>query len=91
VLIDDDPDYLSVAPDGSFAPPILDRSGSGVRDRVIESAGAGRAVQPTDVFAAFAEAARAGRPPGPTAADDLMDAAGIAPDKPSGWDQYGRG
>jgi hypothetical protein len=41
---------------------------------------------PAEIFAAFADAAReqAGLPEEPTAADDLMDAAGIAPDEAVG-------
>lgn len=85
VLIDDDPDYLSVAPDGSF------RSRSRYQDEttgewsseteVIESAGElVELYNPADIFASFAEAAReeAGLPDEPTAADDLMDSAGIS-------------
>ena len=86
VLIDEDPDYLSVAPDGTF------RSRTRYQDEatgewhseteVIE--GAAELVElynPVEIFAAFAEAAReqAGLPEEPTAAGELMDAAGIAP------------
>ena len=91
VLIDDDPDYLSVAPDGSF------RSRTRYQDEitgewrseteVIESAAElVELYNPAEIFAAFAEAARfqAGLPAEPTAADDLMDAAGIAPDETVG-------
>jgi len=91
VLIDDDPDYLSVAPDGSF------RSRTRYQDdvtgewksetEVIESAAElAELYNPAEVFAAFAEAAReqAGLPAEPTATDDLMDAAGIAPDETVG-------
>jgi hypothetical protein len=86
VLIDDDPDYLSVAPDGTF------RSRTRYHDEVtgewtsetevIESAAElAELYNPAEVFAAFAEAAReeAGLPEEPTATDDLMDVAGIAP------------
>ncbi len=86
VLIDDDPDYLSVAPDGSF------RSRTRYQDEItgewnseteiIESAAELVEIyNPAEVLAAFAEAAReqAGLPPEPTATDDLMDAAGISP------------
>jgi hypothetical protein len=85
VLIDEDPDYLSVAPDGSF------RSRTRYQDEVtgewrsetevIESAAElVELYNPAEIFAAFAEAAReqAGLPDEPTATDDLMDAAGIA-------------
>ena len=88
VLIDDDPDYLSVAPDGSF------RSRTRYQDEVtgewesetevIESAAElVELYNPAEVLAAFAEAAReqAGLPAEPTATDDLMDAAGIAPEE----------
>ena len=86
VLIDEDPDYLSVAPDGSF------RSRTRYQDEVtgewlsetevIESAGElVELYNPADVYAAFAEAAReeGGLPDEPTAADDMLDTAGIAP------------
>ena len=85
VLIDDDPDYLSVAPDGTF------RSRTRYQDdvtgewksetEVIESsAELVELYNPADVYAAFAEAAReaAGLEPEPTAADDLLSVAGIA-------------
>jgi hypothetical protein len=83
VLIDDDPDYLSVAPDGTF------RSRTRYQDEItgewhaeteiIESAAElVELYNPSEVFAAFAEAAReqAGMPHEPTATDDLLDAAG---------------
>jgi hypothetical protein len=91
VLIDDDPDYLSVAPDGSF------RSRTRYQDdvtgewrsetEVIESAAElVELYNPAEVFAAFAEAAReqAGLPSEPTATEGLMEAAGIAPDETVG-------
>ena len=91
VLIDDDPDYLSVAPDGTF------RSRTRYQDEItgewhaeteiIESpAELVELYNPSEIFASFAEAAReqAGLPEEPTAADDLMDAAGIAPDETVG-------
>jgi len=84
VLIDDDPDYLSVAPDGTF------RSRTRYQDEVtgewhsetevIESAAElAELYNPAEVFAAFAEAAReqAGLPAEPTGTGDLMEAAGI--------------
>lgn len=86
VLIDEDPDYLSVAPDGSF------RSRTRYQDEVTGQwyseteviEGAGELVElynPADIFAAFAEAAReeGGLPDEPTATDDMLDTAGIAP------------
>jgi hypothetical protein len=91
VLIDDDPDYLSVAPDGSF------RSRTRYQDdvtgewrsetEVIESAAElVELYNPAEVFAAFAEAAReqAGLPEEPTATDELMESAGISPEETVG-------
>ncbi len=91
VLIDDDPDYLSVAPDGSF------RSRTRYQDdvtgewrsetEVIESAAElVELYNPAEIFAAFAEAAReqAGLPSEPTAAEDLMETAGISPEETVG-------
>src|SRR5687768_10977930 len=91
VLIDEDPDYLSVAPDGSF------RSRTRYQDEitgewnseteVIDSTGElVELYNPAEILAAFAEAAReqAGLPAEPTAVDDLMDVAGIAPDETVG-------
>ncbi|CAN5601054.1 hypothetical protein BH20CHL6_BH20CHL6_07530 [soil metagenome] len=88
VLIDEDPDYLSIAPDGTFRSRsryLDETSGQWVSDtEVIEtSAELVELYNPAEVYAAFAEAAReqAGLPDQPTATDDLMDAAGIAPDE----------
>jgi len=94
ILIDEEPDYLSLAPDGSF------RSRTRYQDEatgewhseteVIESASElVELYNPAEVFAAFAEAAReaAGLPPEPTATEDLMEATGIAPDE-TGGDPY---
>ena len=91
VLIDDDPDYLSVAPDGSF------RSRTRYQDEVtgewhseteiIESAAElVELYNPADVLAAFAEAAReqGGLPEEPTATEDLLESAGVAPDETDG-------
>jgi hypothetical protein len=88
VLIDDDPDYLSIAPDGTF------RSRTRYQDEttgewyseteVVESAAElVELYNPAEIFAAFAEAAReeAGLPEEPTATDEMLDAAGIAPDE----------
>ncbi len=87
-LIDEDPDYLSVAPDLSFRSRsryLDDDTGEWVSEtEVIESAAElVELYNPADVYQAFAEAARtaAGLAPEPTAADDLMDTAGIAPDE----------
>jgi len=97
VLIDDDPDYLSVAPDGTF------RSRTRYQDEVtgewsseteiIESAAElVELYNPAEIYAAFAEAAReqAGLPEEPTAADDMLDAAGVAPDETVGVGIGGR-
>jgi hypothetical protein len=84
-LIDEDPDYLSIAPDLSF------RSRSRYQDEVtgdwvsetevIESASElVELYNPADIYAAFTEAAReaSGLRAEPTAEGDLMDASGIA-------------
>src|SRR3954451_9205717 len=91
VLIDDDPDYLSVAPDGSFRSRTRyqdETTGQWVSDtEVIESASElVELYNPADIYAAFAEAARleAGLAPEPTAAEDLFETAGIAPDETVG-------
>jgi len=86
VLIDDDPDYLAVAPDGSF------RSRSRYQDEatgqwvseteVIDTAAElVELYNPADIYAAFAEAARgeAGLAEEPTGAEDLFEAAGVSP------------
>jgi len=88
VLIDDDPDYLSVAPDLTFRSRsryLDDETGEWVSEtEIIESAAELVEIyNPADVYQAFAEAAReaAGLTPEPTAAGDLMGAAGIGPDE----------
>src|SRR5204863_534977 len=87
-LIDEDPDYLALAPDGTFRSRsrYLDEdTGDWVSEtEVIESAAElVELYNPADVYAAFAEASReaAGLRPEPTAADDLMDTAGVAPEE----------
>lgn len=92
-LIDDDPDYLSIAPDLTFRSRsrYLDEdTGEWVSEtEVIESASEiVELYNPADIYQAFAEAAReaAGLGEEPTAADDLMDTAGIAPDETVGID-----
>jgi len=94
VLIDEEPDYLSVAPDGSFRSRTRyqdDATGEWRSEtEVVESAAElVELYNPAEVFAAFAEAAReaAGLPAEPTGAEDLMEAAGIAPDE-RGGDPY---
>jgi hypothetical protein len=88
VLIDDDPDYLSIAPDLSFRSRtryLDDLTGEWTSEtEVIESAGELiELYNPADIYSAFAEAAReaAGLQPEPTAEGDLLDAAGIGPDE----------
>jgi hypothetical protein len=85
ILIDEDPDYLSVAPDGSF------RSRTRYQDEVTgewrsetevidTAAELVELYNPAELFAAFAEAAReqAGLPEEPTGAEDLRESAGLA-------------
>ncbi len=87
-LIDEEPDYLAIAPDLTF------RSRSRYLDEetgewqseteVIETAAElVELYNPADVYQAFAEAAReaAGLPSEPTATDELLEAAGVAPDE----------
>jgi hypothetical protein len=87
-LIDDEPDYLSIAPDLTFRSRsryLDDITGEWVSEtEVIESASELiELYNPADVYAAFAEAAReaAGMPPEPTAEGDLLEVAGISPDE----------
>jgi hypothetical protein len=95
-LIDEDPDYLSVAPDMTFRSRsrYLDEgTGEWVSDtEVLESASeVVELYNLSDVFAAFAEAAReaAGKVE-PTAAEELFEVAGIGVDEtgPVGEDPY---
>ena len=87
-LIDEEPDYLSVAPDLTFRSRsryLDDTSGEWVSEtEVIESSSElVELYNPADIYAAFAEAAReaAGLPPEPTAETDLFETAGIAPEE----------
>ncbi|MDQ1324040.1 MAG: hypothetical protein QG587_1376, partial [Chloroflexota bacterium] len=82
-LIDDDPDYLSVAPDGTFR--VRSRfedpdTGEWVTEtEIVETASElVELYNPAEVYAAFAEAAReaAGLDPQPTATDELLETAG---------------
>jgi hypothetical protein len=88
VLIDEDPDYLSVSADGTF------RSRTRFRDEtsgdwVSETETIGSAAElvelynPAEIYAAFAEAAReaAGLPVEPTGEAGLVEAAGLAPEE----------
>ena len=88
VLIDEDPDYLAVAPDMSFRSRTrYQEEGTGEwisETEVIESVGdLVELYNPAEIYAAFAESAReaAGLPEEPTGAEDLMDVAGIAPEE----------
>jgi hypothetical protein len=87
-LIDEEPDYLSVAPDLTFRSRsryLDDDTGEWVSEtEVIESSSElVELYNPADIYAAFSEAAReaAGLPPEPTAEDDLLESAGIAPEE----------
>jgi hypothetical protein len=95
-LIDEEPDYLSIAPDMTFRSRsrYLDEdTGEWVSDtEVLESASEViELYNAADVFAAFAEAAReaAGKVE-PTAAEELFEVAGIGVDEtgPVGEDPY---
>src|SRR3989442_2386617 len=97
-LIDDDPDYLAIAPDGTFRSRsryLDDDTGEWVSEtEVIESAGElVELYNPADIYTAFAEAAReaAGMAAEPTATADMLETAGIGIDEaaaPSGADPY---
>jgi len=97
-LIDEDPDYLSIAPDLTFRSRTRyqdEETGEWISEtEVIESASElVELYNPSDVYAAFADAAReeAGMGPEPTAAEDLMSVAGISPVEtvpPLGEDAY---
>jgi hypothetical protein len=87
-LIDEDPDYLSVAPDSTFRSRTRefdDATGQWVSEtEVIESASElVELYNPAEIYAAFAEAARAAGGLGsePTATDDMLDTASIGPDE----------
>jgi hypothetical protein len=87
-LIDEEPDYLSIAPDLSFRSRsryLDDITGEWVNEtEVIEAVSElVELYNPADIYAAFAEAARekAGMPAEPTAESDLLEVAGISPDE----------
>jgi hypothetical protein len=87
-LIDDDPDYLAIAPDLTFRSrtrEFNDTTGQWVSEtEVIEHASELiELYNPADLYASFAEAAReaAGLSAEPTAAEDLMDAAMVGPEE----------
>ncbi len=95
-LIDEEPDYLSIAPDGSFRSRtrfLDDASGEWVSEtEVIETAAELiELYNPADIYSAFVEAARdaAGMGDEPTAEDDLLETAGIPlEDRVLGEDPY---
>jgi hypothetical protein len=84
VLIDDEPEYLAITAEGTFRSRTRyqDASGEWVAEtEEIESGGElVELYNPADLYAAFAEAARdeAGLEPQPTAAEDLLEVAGVA-------------
>ncbi len=87
-LIDEEPDYLSIAPDSTFRSRtrfLDDLTGDWVSEtEVIESASElVELYNPADIFAAFSEAAKeaAGLGESPTASDEMLEAAGIAPEE----------
>jgi hypothetical protein len=95
VLIDEEPDYLAVAPDGTFRSRTRyqdDLTGEWVSEtEVIESAAElVELYNPADVYEWFAEAAReaAGLPAQPTAAEELLGAASGEGVRPNGGDIY---
>jgi hypothetical protein len=87
-LIDEEPDYLSIAPDSTFRSRtrfLDDLTGDWVSEtEVIESASElVELYNPADIFAAFSEAAKeaAGLGDSPTASDEMLEAAGISPEE----------
>src|SRR6476469_2914967 len=85
-LIDEEPDYLSIAPDLTFRSRsryLDEATGEWISEtEILESAAeVVELYNPADIYAAFAEAAReaAGLPPEPTAEEDVLGAAGISP------------
>jgi hypothetical protein len=87
-LIDEDPDYLSIAPDLTFRSRTRefdDATGKWASEtEVLEHPSElVELYNPADIYAAFAEAAReaAGLGREPTATDDLMDTAMVGPDE----------
>ncbi len=87
-LIDEEPDYLSIAPDMTFRSRsryLDDATGDWVSEtEVIEHASElVELYNPADIYAAFAEAAReaAGMGAEPTGEGDVLEAAGISPEE----------
>lgn len=98
VLIDDEPDYLAVAPDVSFRSRsryIDEESGQWVNEtEIIESAAElVELYNPSDVYQWFAEAAReaAGLGPEPTGNEDVLEAANVAVEDTVSLDDQDRG
>ncbi len=98
VLIDDEPDYLAVAPDVSFRSRsryIDEESGQWVNEtEIIESAAElVELYNPSDVYQWFAEAAReaAGLGPEPTGNEDVLEAANVAVEDTVSLDDEDRG
>ncbi len=96
-LIDEEPDFLAIAPDLSFRSRsryLDDLTGEWVNEtEVIESVSElVELYNPADIFAAFGEASReaAGLPAEPTAEGDLLEVSGISPEEgvSSGEDPY---
>jgi hypothetical protein len=92
-LIDDEPEYLSVAPDLTFRSRsrFLDEDTGDWQSETEVIENASELVElynPADIYQAFAEAAReaGGMGPEPTATSDTLDAAGISPDETVGLD-----
>jgi hypothetical protein len=92
-LIDEDPDFLSIAPDLTFRSRtrFLDEAtGEWVSEtEIIETAAElVELYNPAELYAAFAEAARAeaGLAPEPTGAEDLLDVAHVQPSDAVGFD-----
>ena len=90
-LIDEEPDYLSIAPDLTFRSRsryLDDVTGEWVSEtEVIElAAELVELYNPADIYAAFGEASReaAGMSPEPTAGGDLMEVAGISTEETVG-------
>jgi len=83
VLIDDEPEYLAITAEGTFRSRTRYQDASGEWVAEIEEIESGGELveiyNPADLYAAFAEAAReeAGLPPEPTAAEDLLEVAGV--------------
>ena len=84
VLIDDEPEYLAITAEGTFRSRTRYQDAAGEWVAEIEEIESGGELveiyNPADLYAAFAEAAReeAGFEPEPTAAEDLLEVAGVA-------------